>query len=99
MKNTSLIVVLLFVSVSVFAQKRNEFTGPEHKNYKPWMHKAEKTLVFKNTSKKALKGSEIKNQKVWETSNKDLKLISFTKSNKTKLTGPAYKNYKPWKKD
>ncbi|WP_158838144.1 hypothetical protein [Polaribacter sp. L3A8] len=99
MKSTRLIVVLLFVSASVFAQKRNELIGPEHKNYKPWMHKTENTVVFKNTSKKALKGSEIKNHKVWDTSNKDLKLISFTKSNKTKLTGPAYKNYKPWKKD
>lgn len=99
MKNTSLIVVLFLVSVSVFAQKRNDFTGPEHKNYKPWMHKNENTLVFKNTSDKKLKGPEIKNKKAWDASNKNLKLITFTKSNRTKLIGPAFKNHKPWKKD
>lgn len=98
MKNVSMIVVFLFVSVSLFAQKRNDFKGPEHKNYKPWMHKAEQTLVFKNTSKKVLKGPAIKNTKVWETENKDLKLITFTESKRRKLTGPAYKNFKPWKK-
>jgi hypothetical protein len=99
MKKVNVTIVVLFISLAALAQKRNDFKGPEHKNFKPWMHKAEQTLIYKNTSKKAVKGSEIKNTKIWETERKDLKLIQMTTSKKHKLTGPAHKNYKPWKKD
>lgn len=98
MKYVSLLVVFFFVSVSVFAQKRNDFTGPKHKNFKPWIHKKTPTLVYKNTNSENVKGPEFKNRKIWETKSEDLELITISKSKKSKLKGPKFKNHKPWDK-
>jgi hypothetical protein len=94
MRNINIVITVFFISLSALAQNRNDFTGPKHKNFKPWMHKAEPTLVFKKTNKIVLKGPEIKNTKIWETRKEDLELITLKKSKLSKLTGPAYKNFK-----
>ena len=94
MRNIIIAITVFFVSLTALAQNRNDFTGPKHKNFKPWMHKAVSTLIYKNTSNKVLKGPEVKNAKIWETKKEDLTLITLKKSKRRKLTGPAYKNFK-----
>ncbi|WP_298492634.1 hypothetical protein [uncultured Algibacter sp.] len=99
MRNTILTLLVVLLSVSLYAQKRSDFKGPEYKNYKPWLHKSEPTLVYTVETKTKLTGPEHKNQKPWKNkANKDYVAIVYG-SDRSKLKGPAYKNYKPWLKD
>ncbi|WNH14003.1 hypothetical protein [Thalassobellus suaedae] len=99
MKNLVLTLSIVFLSLSAFAQKRSDFKGPAYKNYKPWLHKNEVTLVYTVSQKTKLTGPAYKNYKPWQNkSEKTYTPISFV-SKRSKLTGPAYKNYKPWRKD
>lgn len=98
MKNLVLTFVIVFLSISAFAQKRSDFKGPAYKNYKPWKHKNVVTLVYTTSEKSNLTGPEYKNYKPSkDKSDKKYTLISFG-SERSKLKGPAYKNYKPWRK-
>lgn len=98
MKKLFLSVSIILVSLSAFSQKRSDFKGPEYKNYKPWLHKSEPTIVYSVSKKTKLTGPAYKNQKPWQnTSEKKYTAITFG-SERSKLTGPAYKNYKPWLK-
>lgn len=95
MKNLQLILLLVFVSFVGNAQKRNDFKGPAFKNYKPWLHKTESTLVCIVSLNEKLTGPAYKNQK--PRTNKPHKTYTpiVFGSERSKLKGPAYKNYKP----
>ncbi|AJR04768.1 hypothetical protein [Siansivirga zeaxanthinifaciens] len=98
MKNLILAVLVVFISSSVFAQKRSDFKGPAYKNYKPWLHKNEVSLVYTTSQKSNLTSYEYKNYKPWQDDSK-VKYTAITfGSERSKLRGPAYKNYKPWRK-
>ena len=88
----------ILISLSVFAQKRSDFQGPAYKNYKPWQHEVEPTVVYTVIENENLKGPKYKNQKVWENNNTKAYKVITVGTKRSKLTGPAYKNYKPWKK-
>ncbi len=96
MKNLVLVIAFVFISTSIFAQKRKDLKGPAYKNYKVWEHKSEPTPIFVNTNKKDLKGPAYKNYKPWRDNSKKTKIVVVS-SKRSKLTGPAYKNYKPWR--
>ncbi len=104
MKNIALILGVLLISFSAFAQEKNnmkqsDLKGPAYKNYKHWMHKATPTKIYSENNKKSLQGPAYKNQQAWkETENKELVEVQIGGSERQKLTGPAYKNYGPWNK-
>lgn len=104
MKNIALILGVLLVSFSGFAQdksdvKQSDLKGPDFKNYKHWMHKTEPTKIYSESNKVSLQGPAYKNQQPGEnTPKEDLVEVKIGGSEKQKLTGPAYKNYGPWSK-
>lgn len=100
MKNLVLILAIVFISASSFAQKRNDLKGPEFKNFKVWESTAEPTVVLVGSAKKSLKGPAFKNYKRWQKNNKNatFKVLKI-ESPRQKLMGLAYKNYKPWRKN
>jgi hypothetical protein len=104
MKNIALILGLLVICFSGFAQeesnvKRNDLKGPAFKNYKSWMHKAVPTKIYSENNKKTLQGPAYKNQQTWKnTSKQELVLVEIGGTERQQLTGPAYKNYGPWVK-
>lgn len=98
MKKSVLFFALIFISLTVFAQKRNELSGPQYKNYKPWMHDTKTESIYTSNGKANLKGPEFKNYKPWKKNKSDVQYQEITTVNKkAKLTGPEYKNYKPWR--
>ncbi|KJD34074.1 hypothetical protein PK35_04915 [Tamlana nanhaiensis] len=96
MKKVAIIAIALVFTASAFAQKRNEFKGPAYKNYKPWQHDVEPTVVYTVVEKENLTGPEYKNQKVWEKDNTEAYKVITIGTKRSKLKGPAYKNYKAW---
>lgn len=104
MKNIALILGVLLISFSAFAQEKNnmkqsDLKGPAYKNYKHWMHQATPTKIYSENNKKSVQGPAYKNQQAWkETENKELVEVQIGGSERQKLTGPAYKNYGPWNK-
>lgn len=102
MKNTAIILGILLISFSAFAQeksnvKQNDLQGPAYKNYKSWMHKTVPTEIYSENNKKTLQGPAYKNQQAWKaTAKDDLVLVKTADTDREKLTGPAYKNYGPW---
>lgn len=99
MKNISLILLIMFASFSVFAQKRSDYKGPAYKNYKPWLHKSEPTLVFSVSKQEKLTGPAYKNQKPWQNKSQNTYTPIVFGSERSKIKGSAYKNYKPWRKN
>ncbi|WP_163411365.1 hypothetical protein [Flavobacterium ajazii] len=106
MKNLGLILGVLLISFSAFAQeeptnlKQSDLKGPDFKNYKVWMHETAPVKIYSEENKTALQGPAYKNeQPVKEISKKDLVEVKIGGSEKQKLTGPAYKNYGPWSKN
>ncbi|MHA7942440.1 hypothetical protein ACJOV8_005175 [Formosa sp. 3Alg 14/1] len=99
MKNIYLVLGLLLGSTSIaFAQDRNDFTGPEYKNYKIWEHETTASVIAVETNKEQVTGPEYKNKKAWERSDSDKTYAGIViGSERSKLKGPAYKNYKPWR--
>jgi hypothetical protein len=104
MKNVALILGVLLISFSAFAQeesnvKQSDLKGPAYKNYKSWMHKAEPTKVYSENNKISLQGPAYKNQQTRKkTTKQELVLVQIGGSERQKLTGPAYKNYEAWGK-
>ncbi|WP_159947663.1 hypothetical protein [Polaribacter septentrionalilitoris] len=100
MKKIVLVLGIIFLSTSAFAQKRNDLKGPEFKNFKVWESTAEPTVVYVGSPKKGLKGPAFKNFKPWQKNNKNatFKVLNI-QSTKPKLKGPAFKNQKPWQKN
>lgn len=99
MKRSIIIIVIALLSYSVHSQKRNEFTGPAYKNYKPWKYDFKPEIVYSVDKRENLTGPEFKNRKAWDKSNEiEYTPIAFG-SERSKLMGPAYKNYKPWRKN
>ena len=102
MKNIALILGVLLISFSAFAQekpnvKQNDLKGPAFKNYKYWMHETTPIKVYSEENKTALQGPAYKNQQpVRNTPKEDLVEVKIGGSERQKLTGPAYKNYGPW---
>ena len=98
MKKTALLLAILFITVTAFAQKRSDLKGPQYKNYKPWQHDTKVEPVYTSNKKVALTGPAYKNYKPWKkTEEKNVDYQQVVSNNKrAKLTGPAYKNYKPW---
>lgn len=100
MKNIVLILGVLLVSFSSFAQeksnmKQSDLKGPAYKNYKHWEHETEPTKIYSESNKTALQGPAYKNQHPGATiSKQDLVEVKTTGSERQKLTGPAYKNYR-----
>lgn len=98
MKKMAVLIGLMFISATSFAQKRSDLQGPAYKNYKPWQHDAPVETVYTSNSKAGLMGPEYKNYKPWKKrSNVEYKEVVFV-NKKAKLTGPKYKNYKHWRK-
>ncbi len=104
MKNIALILGVALVSFGTFAQeqsnvKRSDLQGPAYKNYKPWKHQTEPTILYTTNRKKSLTRPAYKNYKPWEdTSEVEVVAVNMSGHERQKLTGPAYKNYKSWKK-
>lgn len=104
MKNIALILGVLLISFSAFAQeesnvKQSDLKGPAYKNYKHWMHKTVPTKIYSESNKTTLQGPAYKNQQPGRnTSNQDLVEVKIGDSERQKLTGPAYKNHGPWSK-
>ncbi|APY10977.1 hypothetical protein BWZ22_06855 [Seonamhaeicola sp. S2-3] len=98
MKKIVFTSLAIIVSVSVYAQKRNDFKGPAYKNYKPWLYDTKPTEVYSVKQEEKLTGPEYKNQKVWENSSKKSYKLIAVGTERSKLKGPAYKNYRPSKK-
>ena len=104
MKNIALILGVLLISFSAFAQeesnvKQSDLKGPAYKNYKHWMHKTVPTKIYSESNKTSLQGPAYKNQKPGRnTSSQDLVEVKIGNSERQKLTGPAYKNHGPWSK-
>ncbi len=104
MKKAVLILGLLIISISAFAQEKNnvkqsDLKGPEYKNYKHWMNNTAPVKIYSENNKQSLQGPAYKNAQPWrDTTEKDLVLVQTTGSEKQKLTGPAYKNHGPWSK-
>ncbi|PXY42850.1 hypothetical protein DMB65_02200 [Flavobacterium cheongpyeongense] len=106
MKNITLILGVLLISFSAFAQeeptkmKQSDLKGPAFKNYKVWMHETASVKIYSENNKESLQGPAYKNaQPVINTSNKDLVEVKTSNPEKQKLTGPAYKNHGPWSKN
>ena len=104
MKKIALILGVLLVSLSTFAQevsnmKQSDLKGPAFKNYKHWMHNASPVKIYSENNKKSLQGPAYKNyQPEKDTSKKELVEVKIGGSETQKLTGPAYKNHGPWSK-
>lgn len=104
MKNIALILGVLLISFSAFAQeesnvKQSDLKGPAYKNYKHWMHKTVPTKIYSENNKTSLQGPAYKNaQPGKSTSQKDLVEVKIGGSERQKLTGPAYKNHGAWSK-
>jgi hypothetical protein len=104
MKNLAMILGVLVMSFSAFAQektnvKQNELQGPAYKNYKHWLHKTEPIKVYSQANVEALQGPAYKNQQQSKVTNtEELVLVTTGKDKRQNLTGPAYKNYGPWSK-
>lgn len=104
MKNIALILGVLLISFSAFAQEENnvkqsDLKGPAYKNYKHWMHKTVPTKIYSENNKTTLQGPAYKNQQPGKnTPAQDLVEVKIGDSERQKLTGPAYKNYGPWSK-
>lgn len=101
MKNLKLILGVLLISFSVFAQegknvKQSDLMGPAYKNYKHWMHQTEPIKIYSQKSGESLQGPAYKNQTWKNTPKEDLVLVSTGGDERQKLTGPAYKNHGPW---
>ncbi|MDR7209987.1 hypothetical protein [Flavobacterium piscis] len=102
MKNIALILGVLLISFSAFAQeksnvKQSDLKGPAFKNYKPWMHKTQPIKIYSENNKTSLQGPAYKNnQPVRNTSKQDLVEVKIGGTERQKLTGPAYKNHGPW---
>lgn len=99
MRNTILTLSIVLLSVGAFAQKRSDFKGPAYKNYKPWLHESEPTLIYTKTSETKLTGPAYKNKKHWQNKSENKYAPITFGSERAKLRGPAYKNYKPWRKN
>ena len=105
MKNIALILGVLLISFSAFAQqktnvKQNDLQGPAFKNYKYWMHETTPVKIYSENNKVALQGPAYKNQQpVRITPKENLVEVKIGGSEKQKLTGPAYKNYGPWSRN
>ena len=105
MKNIALILGVLLISFSAFAQeepnvKQSDLKGPAYKNYKHWMHETVPTKIYSEENKTALQGPAYKNEQPGRvTPKEDLVEVKIGSSKKQKLTGPAYKNYGPWSKN
>ena len=104
MKNIVLILGVLLISFSAFAQeesnvKQSDLKGPAFKNYKHWMHKTVPTKIYSENNKTTLQGPAYKNQQPGKnTSIQELVEVKIGDSERQKLTGPAYKNHGPWSK-
>lgn len=102
MRNLAMILGVLLVSFTAFAQeksnvKQSDLKGPDYKNYKYWMHNTVPAKIYSENNKKPLQGPAYKNQQPGSNvSEKDLVVVSTVGSKKQKLTGPAYKNHGPW---
>lgn len=102
MKNLALILGVLLVSFTAFAQeksnvKQSDLKGPDYKNYQHWMHVTEPAKIYSENNKKPLQGPAYKNQQPeTNTSEKDLVEVKTVGDERQKLTGPAYKNHGPW---
>ncbi|MBP6584992.1 MAG: hypothetical protein KA215_04915 [Flavobacterium sp.] len=105
MKTIALILGVLGVSFSGFAQEENnvkkgDLKGPAFKNYKVWMDKSEPVKIYSENNKKTLVGPAYKNQEPFRnTPKEDLVLVNTASTERQKLTGPAYKNFGPWTKN
>ncbi len=98
MKNTALVLALAFAtSTALFAQDKNQLTGPAYKNHKPWNSESKPVTLYALDKKKPLTGPAYKNKKAWEKpdAKATYTAVSFG-SERSKLTGPEYKNHKPW---
>ena len=104
MKNIALILGVLLISFSAFAQvesnvKQSDLKGPAYKNYKHWMHKTAPTKIYSENNKTSLQGPAYKNQQPGKnTASQDLVEVKIGGSERQKLTGPAYKNHGAWSK-
>ena len=104
MKNIILILGVLFISFSAFAQekpnvKQNDLKGPAFKNYKYWMHETTPVKIYSEENKTALQGPAYKNEQPGRVTPKEnLVEVKIGGSERQKLTGPAYKNHGPWSK-
>ncbi len=102
MKNLGMILGVLLISFSAFAQeetnvKQSDLKGPAYKNYKHWMHKTAPIKIYSENNKKSLQGPAYKNEQTWRNdSKKELVEVKMVGNERHKLTGPAYKNYGPW---
>ena len=102
MKNIILILGVLLISFSAFAQekpnvKQNDLKGPAFKNYKYWMHETVPTKIYSEENKTALQGPAYKNEQPGRVTPKEnLVEVKIGGSERQKLTGPAYKNHGPW---
>jgi hypothetical protein len=105
MKNLVLILGVLAISTSAFAQqesnvKRSDLKGPAFKNYQVWMDKSEPLKIYSQIDKISLEGPAYKNQQfVKPTPKENLALVSIGGAERQKLTGPAFKNHGPWSKN
>lgn len=105
MKNIVLVLGVLLISFSAFAQeeptkvKQSDLKGPAFKNYKVWEHETVSTKIYSENNKQPLQGPAFKNaQPIKETSEKELVEVKIGNPERLKLTGPAYKNHGPWSK-
>ncbi|MES2575927.1 MAG: hypothetical protein V4572_13370 [Bacteroidota bacterium] len=102
MKNLALILGVLLVSFTAFAQeksnvKQSDLKGPAYKNYQYWMHQTEPVKIYSENNKKPLQGPAYKNQQPGTNiSKQDLVEVKTVGTERQKLTGPAYKNHGPW---
>jgi hypothetical protein len=105
MKKLALILGVLAISGSAFAQeannvKRSDLKGPAYKNYQVWMDKSEPLKIYSQIDKISLEGPAYKNQQfVKDTPKENLVEVKVGGSERQKLTGPDYKNYGPWSKN
>ncbi|WP_163400438.1 hypothetical protein [Flavobacterium fluviatile] len=106
MKNIALILGVLLVSFSAFAQdeptkvKQSDLKGPAFKNFKHWEHETVPTAIYSENNKETLQGPAYKNAyPVVSTSEKELVEVKIGNPERLKLTGPAYKNHGPWSKN
>lgn len=99
MKKAALILVLFVASFGALAQdksevKQSDLKGPEYKNFKSWMHKANPTKVYSANKVNALQGPAYKNQQPGiNTPKAEMVLVSTSGNEQQNLKGPAYKNY------
>jgi hypothetical protein len=105
MKNLGMILGVLLISFSAFAQektnvKQSDLKGPAYKNYKHWMHKTEPIKIYSQKSGESLQGPAYKNQQPSkDTPKENLVEVKIGGTERQKLTGPDYKNYGPWSKN